>query len=115
MYGYRQTFQTARDFCAKLLIPDVVMTAENLIEKLSATTGIPMETVAKTCQALADSVAVYVKDMDEVAIPAFGTFLPVKNQERVVRDSKIGHKTLLPPSIEVVFKPSVVLRKRFVG
>ncbi|MDE7411559.1 MAG: HU family DNA-binding protein [Paramuribaculum sp.] len=53
-------------------------------------------------------------DNDTVAIAGFGSFVPMKFDEAIVMDKSSGNKMLLPPSITVVFKPSVVLRKKLI-
>ena len=49
---------------------------------------------------------------NNVAIPGFGTFEGVKHDESVVRDLTSGRNMLLPPSIELQFKPGGMLRKK---
>lgn len=62
--------------------------------------------------ALAGAIESFCTDMDAVAIPGFGTFQPIKNDESLETDSTTGRRILLPPSIRVEFKPSVILRKQ---
>lgn len=51
-------------------------------------------------------------ELDSIAIPGFGTFATVKTDESIVTDSESGRRTLMPPSIKMIFQPSVVLRKK---
>lgn len=53
-------------------------------------------------------------DLDAVAIPGFGTFMPEKNDEKVVTDAS-GKSFLLPPSIVLKWRASVMLRKNVVS
>lgn len=64
--------------------------------------------VGAICQVVRGTCA----DMDSLAIPGFGTIQPVKSDEVIVTDSD-GNRTLLPPSIKLTFKESVMLRKKF--
>ena len=64
--------------------------------------------------AMVDTLLEYCSNLDGVAIPGFGTFTPVKSDERIVKDSD-GKTFLLPPSIELKWRPSVMLRKHFVS
>lgn len=49
--------------------------------------------------------------LESVAIPGFGSFTPVKHEERVETDAESGRRTLLPPHIAVNFIPGSKLRK----
>lgn len=51
-------------------------------------------------------------DMDTVAIPGFGDFVPVKHLEEVRPDLSTGKLILLPPSITVEFNPSSLLKRK---
>lgn len=51
-------------------------------------------------------------DLDSVAIPGFGTFEPVKEDEKIVPDLASGKRIMMPPAINLNFKPSALLRKR---
>ena len=50
-------------------------------------------------------------ELDSIAIPGFGSFTPVKHEERVETDAESGRRTLLPPHIAVNFIPGSKLRK----
>lgn len=52
-------------------------------------------------------------DLDSVAVPGFGTFTAVKEDEKIIIDEQSGRRTLIPPCISMRFQPSVVLRKKF--
>lgn len=58
--------------------------------------------------ALRDHCAV----MESVAVPGFGTFQPVKEDERILSDLSTGRRTLLPPEIRLTFSPSNMLVKK---
>lgn len=51
-------------------------------------------------------------NMDSIAIPGFGTFEPVKEDERVSADLSTGKRLLLPPQIVLEFHPSSILCKK---
>lgn len=53
--------------------------------------------------------------LDSVSIPGFGTFTTEKYDERIVDDADSGKRVMLPPSIEMRFKSSVVIRKKIMG
>ena len=50
-------------------------------------------------------------ELDTVAIPSFGNFVPVKHDESVETDRSSGRRLLLPPEIVLEFTPSGLLRK----
>lgn len=52
--------------------------------------------------------------LDAVAIPGFGTFSPFKTDE-CVQTGEDGKKYLIPPYIELQWRPSIMLRKQFVS
>lgn len=66
--------------------------------------------------ALLDSLAAAMKerlcDMDTIAIPGFGEFEPVKDDEKIVADPESGRNMLMPPSITVRFNPSSLLKRK---
>lgn len=51
-------------------------------------------------------------ELDSVAIPGFGTFEPVKDDEKIVTDLVTHKRIMMPPVINLNFKPSSLLRKR---
>ena len=57
-----------------------------------------------------DALGDFCAQGDSVAIPGFGTFQSVKTDEHIDTDNE-GRRMLIPPSITVEFKSSVVLRK----
>ncbi len=91
------------------------MTNKDLIDKLAQRCSLSNERATELTKIVSDSICNYCSQLDAVAIPGFGTFIPEKNDESVVTDYSTGCRTLLPPSINVKFKASVVLRKKFVG
>ncbi len=50
-------------------------------------------------------------NMDTIAIPGFGTFEPIKEDERI-EDLSTGKRLLLPPQITLSFQTSAILRKK---
>lgn len=74
-------------------------------------TGRSAAEVATMSDALVEALREIGAEIDSVAVPGFGTFRSVKNEERIAT-SPAGESTLYPPSIEMSFQPSVVLRKK---
>ncbi len=71
---------------------------------------------AKDIAALLDGITAIMREklsaMDSIAIPGFGTFEPVKEDERIQNDLSPGKRLLLPPEITVQFKSSALLRRK---
>lgn len=88
------------------------MDFKEIITAIAEKQNIPSTQVEATLKSLAPKIRDYCCEMDTIAIPGFGTFQPVKSQEEIRTDLSTGSQMLFPPSIEVEFKTSVVLRKR---
>lgn len=86
-----------------------------LIEKLSSDYGFKSEEASLLLNEFVGAVRDYCKNLDAVAIPGFGTFQPVKTDEFISNDGETGKRYLMPPSVEVTLKSSVVLRKKLIG
>lgn len=65
----------------------------------------------KLLDALRDCLVKCALQGDSVALPGFGTFMTVKDDERVDRDLSTGRQVLLPPHLSVSFKGSTSLIK----
>lgn len=90
------------------------MTQEELINLLAENVGVSADVARLMVTTIAQCIADNCRDMDAVAIPGFGTFQPVKADERLVVD-KTGRRILLPPEIALQFRSSVLLRKKLLG
>ncbi len=62
-------------------------------------------------QALGQALRQHCGELDTVAIPSFGNFIAVKHEEQIVTDRSSGVRLLLPPEIELTFRPGGKLRK----
>ncbi|MDE6498448.1 MAG: HU family DNA-binding protein [Muribaculaceae bacterium] len=71
---------------------------------------------AAQAQSMADALAAILREkaaqMDSVAIPGFGTFVPEKVKEHVETDADTGRHMLMPPGLVLKFNPGSMLRKR---
>ncbi len=70
----------------------------------------------KDIMALMDGLAATMRDnlcdMNTVALPGFGEFIPVKEDEHIQNDLSTGQQILVPPSINVKFSPSALLKRK---
>lgn len=71
---------------------------------------------SRDINALIEGLAQVMKErcgeLDAVAIPGFGTFEPIKEDEKIVPDLVTHKRIMMPPAITLTFKPSALLRKR---
>lgn len=88
---------------------------DNVLTTVSGSSGLGADKVKAMLSALPDIIKGYCRDLDAVAIPGFGTISSEKTDEYLSYDAVSGATTMMPPSVSVKFKSSVVLRKKFVG
>lgn len=85
--------------------------AKTFIGELARRTGRERKDAETLLQALGRAVRQHCGDLDTVAIPAFGSFVAVKHDEQIVTDRSTGRRMLLPPEVELTFRPAGRLRK----
>ncbi|MDE6524422.1 MAG: HU family DNA-binding protein [Paramuribaculum sp.] len=83
---------------------------KSLETQLSMESGHNVDVIEAEVKAIVDALGDFCAQGDSVAIPGFGTFQSVKTDEHIATDDE-GRRMLMPPSITVEFKSSVVLRK----
>lgn len=66
---------------------------------------------SKLLDAVRDCLLQCALQGDSVALPGFGTFVTIKEDERVDRDLSTGRQVLLPPHLSMEFKGSTSLLK----
>ncbi len=79
---------------------------------MSERTGRSEADIDALTEGLSVSLRESCADMDTVAVPTFGSFVPVKHDEEIVNDLSTGKRMLLPPEITIDFVPSGRLRNR---
>jgi nucleoid DNA-binding protein len=62
-------------------------------------------------EALTELLRNHLAQLDTIAIPGFGTFIPTKTDEYVDTDATTGKRTLMPPSIKIHFRAGSRLKK----
>ncbi len=88
------------------------MDTKNFRDNLATRLGRRPADVDVLIAALGHIVGHSCAELDSVAVPTFGTFVPVKEQEQTVTDHTTGGKVLLPPQIRIDFRPGAMLLKR---
>lgn len=84
----------------------------NILSDISRRTSTDAGRVAEFLSLFADVIRDECGNENKIAIPGFGTFEGMKHDESVVQDLTTGRNMLLPPSIELQFKPGGMLRKK---
>ncbi|MDE6190610.1 MAG: HU family DNA-binding protein [Muribaculum sp.] len=83
-----------------------------LLHSLSTAMGRDIKDVTALLDTLGAVMKERLSDMDTIAIPGFGEFEPVKEDEHIDTDPTTGERMLIPPSISVKFKPSSLLKRK---
>ena len=87
------------------------MDAKSFNSTLASKAGIQAKDTAILSDALVSALGQCLAALDSVAIPGFGTFSAVKNDERIESDPVNNSVMLMPPSISTCFTPGAQLRK----
>lgn len=90
------------------------MDSKNFIEAVALRLGTSPAAVDGMLEALAGVLRRSAVEMQPVAVPSFGTWTPVKVDEEIVTDHDSGKRMLLPPQINIEFKPAAMLRKKLI-
>ncbi len=86
------------------------MDNKELIEKVAQKVGRSNDDVKKLMDGLIIVLQERLVELDNVAIPGFGTFEAKKKEERIVNNPSNGKRMLVPPRVAVNFKVSNVLK-----
>lgn len=88
------------------------MDSKQFLHALAKRTGRDRKSSEALLQGIARAVEHYCSALDTVALPGFGTFAAVKHEEQIVTDRSTGSLMMLPPEIELTFRPGTKLRSR---
>lgn len=88
------------------------MDSRQFAATVSRNSGLDSKTVALAIESVVTVLSRECAALSVVAIPGFGNFIPEKKDEEISVDPVTLDRTLLPPSVSVTFRPSVILRKR---
>lgn len=83
----------------------------NFTSELGKRTGRDRKSTETLLDALTKAIVQHCEELGSVAVPGFGTFEPIKHNEQIITDHATGKLLLLPPEIELTFKPAGKLRK----
>lgn len=88
------------------------MDSKSFVAALAKRSGRERKDVESLLAGVARALDRHCGALDQVAIPGFGTFFAEKHDEQVVTDRSSGQMMLLPPEIELLFRPGTKLRGR---
>ncbi|MCM1348832.1 MAG: HU family DNA-binding protein [Firmicutes bacterium] len=91
------------------------MDTNQLLETIKTHAGDDSNQSRRVLECFTEALKECYANGDSVAIPGFGTFQTVKRDEWIRTDDISGKRYLMPPCVELVFKSSVVLRKKLLG
>lgn len=88
------------------------MDNKGIINALSKQLGRDTKDITALIEGLISIFKERCSDLDSIALPGFGTFEPIKTEEKIQTDLSTGKRILLPPAITLTFKPSTSLRRK---
>lgn len=88
------------------------MDVKTFTTELAGRLGRTPQEVSSLCRGLADVVGETLAQGDSLIVPSFGSFEPKKREEHVALHPATGRKILIPPKLQVVFRPATVLRNK---
>lgn len=87
------------------------MEYKTFITTLSRSCGMDTKLTGTIAEALKDIIVRSLTNMDDVAIPGFGTFSAIKTNEYLAVDPTTGQRLLMPPGIKASLRISSGLKK----
>ena len=90
------------------MAPDSKAFRKTLADRL----GLTARQAESLVEALGTTVVALAERLRGFAIPGFGTFAPIKHNEKIVEDLTDSQLLLFPPQITVDFFPSSLLKKK---
>ena len=86
------------------------MDNRTLVARLATKLGKSKTDVGVLMDAFVTAIRTQCGEMDSVSVPGFGTFEPVKHEEEIRTDLDTGKRMLYPPTVELRFVPSNILK-----
>lgn len=90
----------------------MTLSSKQLADRLASRTGLDAHFLESFVSATASAIVTHCADLNTVAFPGFGNFSAEKYDEKIEIDPATGKRMLLPPHIDMVFRQSVILKKR---
>lgn len=86
--------------------------SNTIIDRLSTRLGRENTDIIALSEGLGATLCDLITEDRQVALPSFGTFDTIKEDEHITTDLSTGERLLVPPCITPVFTPSALLRRR---
>lgn len=87
------------------------MEHKTFINTLSRSCEMDTKRTGELADALRDIIVRSLTNMDDVAIPGFGTFSAIKTDEYLAVDPVSGQRILMPPNIKAALRVGSGLKK----
>lgn len=88
------------------------MNNKELIAELSRRTGRSLKETGTLVTALVSEIAVQLANENQINIQGFGVFDVKKKLERVILNPSTRQRMLVPPKMEIKFKPSATIKDK---
>ena len=88
------------------------MDSKTLTNTLAKRTGRSKDDIISLLEALAGVMGERCGSLGTVAVPGFGSFEGRRRQERVAVNPTTGKRELVPPKVQLTFKPSALLKSK---
>lgn len=89
------------------------MNHKQFIAELASKMNTNVGDISKINETFVNVITEYLKNLDSIAIPSFGKFEALKQDEKISIDLSTGKRILLPPVINISFTPASALIKSF--
>jgi nucleoid DNA-binding protein len=89
------------------------MEHKSLVNTLAKKLNRDNKDVTALIEGLSATLREKLSDNNIIAIPGFGEFEPVKEDEYIQDDLSTGKRMLFPPCISLKFNPSSILKRKF--
>lgn len=87
------------------------MEHKTFISTLSRSCGMDAKQTGAIAEALKDIITGCLSNLDDVAIPGFGTICAVKTDEYIAIDPSKGQRLLMPPTVKASLRIGSGLKK----
>lgn len=91
------------------------MEYKTFINTLSRSCGMETKRTGAFAEALKDVIVHSLTEMNDVAIPGFGTFCAAKTDEYITVDTDTGQRILMPPSVKAKLRVVPGLKRLYLN
>lgn len=88
------------------------MNNKEFTSEIARRMGLSTKDATKLINSLNDEISQHLENEDLISIQGFGTFEVKKKLEHVVVNPSTRQKMLVPPKMEIKYKPSAILKDK---